>query len=214
VLAAYLAAAAGLPATELCCCPDQFVGYVGADGYITRTGNKQFEFRKDVAGQTWDLDPFIMVLESPHVWEFRAACRGPAQSTTGRLIRSSIGDALRGHLFPLETAGPRPLVLMNAIQHQTSLGVKTKFHRDDVFLAMWADQAVRADFIRRLQAYTAAGGFVINCCTKGANKLVKKLYELVEEGIAEALGRSSHLSIKHPGGWLPNEKGGRINFAR
>ncbi len=191
-------------------CPDQFVGFFGQTGYIATHGSKNFEVRENVADQNWDQPPIIVVLESPHVQEFRAAMPGPAQGTTGRHIRLFLGDALRS----LNLTGLHPLILMNAIQHQCSTGVATRHFRDKVFTAMWAEQCVKKDFERRLGEYAAEGALVINACTKGAEKLKIKLFELVEETISCSVGRPSDLSIKHPAGWLAKEKKGSRVFRR
>ncbi len=109
-----------------------------------------------------------MILESPHKSEFpRDGSAGPARGATGTRIRKHLAQAFR--CLPLIDNVHRPLILMNAIQHQCSLGQPPKCHRDTVFCLMWDQPRVRIDFSRRLRGYTQdKGALVINACTLGS----------------------------------------------
>ena len=70
-----------------------------------------------------------MVLESPHVDEFIGNI-GPAKGFTGDMIRNFLHEVIN-----LQDVDGFGLVLINAIQHQCSLGTSTSAHRDKIFRA-------------------------------------------------------------------------------
>ena len=179
-------------------CPDQYVGQVGANGYRGCPGTNDFECRRPPEPGR-DRDPIILVLESPHKREYppRQTPR-PANGTTGTHIRRHLQIAL----CKLDLSALRPLILVNAIQHQCSAGVIPRAHRDELFQRMWQKRCVKDDFSRRLREYIGSSeNFqVVNACTQG--KCSPELWRLVEEKISTTLGRCSHLSIPHPGSWI------------
>lgn len=218
VLSAYGHAIASLgtgtpPTIEWRICPDQYVGLVDVT-WCHAAPQQSFSRRESIPRPPEGQPPIIMILESPHKREFLLVPPGPADGSTGTNIRKWLKCALITLSPGVIRTLPRPLVLMNAIQHQTSLGAKTTKHRDHIFQKMWEDDAVRADFLRRLWLYRTPGSFVINACTKGYSPCPKKLFELVEEEIRTVIPSGSDISIRHPGSWIPKVKGGLPRFTR
>ena len=121
----------------------------------------------------------ILVLESPHVDEYRKDLRGPtpapAKGRTGSSIRRQLGSLL-------EFARPRlcePLevLLVNAVQYQCSCGLpltcyRNKVNRDRIFRYFFGTQSEAAgkEFRSRMSGYVKDGDIVINCCTAGVTK--------------------------------------------
>lgn len=171
-------------------CPDQYVGELGqlrVAGVITS--------RFPVSART-SRSAVLMILESPHIDEFKGE-PGPARGRTGQRI-AQYTLSVPG----VEDRSNSSLVLVNAIQHQCSLGQPTCRHRDKVFLAAWQDYG-REDFINRLTAVYQSGDLVMCACTKGVGGTVNKsLRQLVYEAIVEALPKGAQvLRRTHPACW-------------
>lgn len=184
-------------------CPDQYVGLVDKTGYRRGPCTSDFAVRQPPCERPSNTPPIVMILESPHIKEFpKKKFVGPARGTTGTFIRKHLAQAFRP--LPLLNDVHRPLILMNAIQHQCSLGQGPKLYRDAVFCLMWAECEVRIDFIRRLRGYTQdEGALVVNACTSGCFKVEDyKLWRRIENVIGETLRRPSDLSIPHPSSWI------------
>jgi hypothetical protein len=172
-------------------CPDQYVGELGqlrAAGGITSRFPVSARKRRSAV---------LMILESPHIEEFKGE-PGPARGPTGQRIAK--------YTLSVPGLGDRSnssLLLVNAIQHQCSLGQPTNQHRDKVFIAAWQDFG-RSDFIDRLTAVYQSGDLVICACTKGVEKTVNKsLRQLVYEALVEALPKGAQvLRRTHPVSWI------------
>jgi len=154
----------------------------------------------------------ILVLESPHVNEYQGT-PGPAKGVTGQRIKENLVGVLLGRDL-LEPGREYALILMNAVQHQCSLGVPTEHHRDAVFRAMWDEESVVTHFARRLESYGGANGaIIVNACTRGDDTTAgegsnggdalkdKELRRLVEGSIRRVRSAGSHLKVSHPSGW-------------
>ncbi len=186
-------------------CPDQYVGLVDKAGYQFGPLTSDFAWRQPPSEMPTDTLPIVMLLESPHSREFpKKKSVGPARGTTGSFIRKHLAQAFERLL--LFNGVYRPLILMNVIQHQCSLGQRPKLHRDAVFSLMWDQPAVRTDFIRRLRDYARdEGALVINACTSGGFEVEgDKLWRRIESTIGETLDRPSDLSVPHPSSWIGN----------
>ncbi len=187
-------------------CPDQYVGLVNKAGYQLGPSTSDFDVRQPPGERPFNAPPIVMILESPHKSEFpRDGSAGPARGATGTRIRKHLAQAFR--CLPLIDNVHRPLILMNAIQHQCSLGQPPKCHRDTVFCLMWDQPRVRIDFSRRLRGYTQdKGALVINACTLGSFKKNgrEELWRRVENVIGQTLRRPSDLIIPHPASWIGN----------
>jgi hypothetical protein len=172
-------------------CPDQLVGSIGDfDGDAA-----SFPLRESVTR----LDNYpciVLVMESPHIDEFIGDW-GPAKGKTGVQIRRHIATIvadLGGQLSEL--------ILVNAIQHQCSLGVPTDRYRDTVFRNLWANGGA-ADFERRLTQIYRPGDMLFNCCTEGAP--CKGLRQLVTVAIRNSLGAVPLHSGPHPFAWFSTQ---------
>jgi hypothetical protein len=187
-------------AVERTACHDQYVGDVDGTQYHGDPGAADFVMRTQPDQRPRHRSPIVLVLESPHIREYRTVPPQPAQGSTGRNIRTFLGAALS----PLGLNDRHPLILMNAIRHQCSVGVNTAAHRDAIFRRMWEEQCVKEDFARRLRDYTSgeADCRVVNACTKGSDRHTPELWQCVEDTILATLDRPSHLSIRHPASWI------------
>jgi hypothetical protein len=161
-------------------CPDQYVGIVrymnsftfeSDNGDFNRINlNESFEPKHDFC--------IIVVLESPHIREYDRKTKtaiGPANGMTGANIRQFIGFSLGGITLPTVTS-KFDLLLVNAIQYQTSLGFSPSRYRDLIFLDLWRMDCTRDGFNKRLENYISryCNGIIINCCTQiGKNREVK-----------------------------------------
>lgn len=170
-------------------CSDQYLGTLSE--IIGRTS-----FPLRVAASERSAQPcIVMVLESPHVDEF-IGTPGPAKGFTGDMIRNHLPDALRG----LNHDG-FGLILINAIQHQCSLGADTSLHRDVIFRAVWAEGG-RENFCTRLLSVVRTGDILINCCTKGNDfETNDPLRSLVEASIRDTLPSVTSIRRMHPASW-------------
>lgn len=215
-------------------CPDQWVGTVrlhnGRLSYIASeaASSQEFTFRRP----TCELSPngrrrLLMILESPHIREFAARPRidlesqgatpcsgraiGPAAGATGACIRVLLGEiALIGaeSLTASAEGEELDLVLVNAIQHQTSLGHDTKHFREAVFKRAWGSTRLgRAHFQSRLDALWRAEpqDIVMNCCT-GGERSKSSLKNLVYDALREVANKnparkSLVIGCAHPSSW-------------
>ncbi len=170
-------------------CSDQYLGKLSEI-----VGCTSFPMR--VAASERTTQPcIVMVLESPHVDEF-IGTPGPAKGFTGDMIRNHLLEALRG----LNHDG-FGLILINAIQHQCSLGTDTSLHRDVIFRAVWAEGG-RENFCSRLLSVVLPGDIVMNCCTKGNDfEANYPLRSLVEASIRDTLPSTVNVRRMHPASW-------------
>lgn len=172
-------------------CPDQWVGTLGQ---LRNCGAVTSRLPSSTRPNNGAV---LLVLESPHTSEFKGPL-GPAMGNTGTLIaRHAL--SVRG----LEGKDNAPLVLINAIQYQCSLGEKRSPYRDRVFIATWQEFG-RSDFVARLKATYQAGDLVVCACTKGGGgKVDKSLRQLVYEAIVDALPEDAQvLRRTHPSRWF------------
>lgn len=170
-------------------CSDQYLGTLSEI-----IGCTSFPLR--VAASERPAQPcIVMVLESPHVDEFIGA-PGPAKGFTGDMIRNHLPEALHG----LNHDG-FGLILINAIQHQCSLGTDTSLHRDVIFRAVWAEGG-RENFCSRLLSVVRPGDILMNCCTKGNDfETNDPLRSLVEASIRDTLPSTVSVRRMHPASW-------------
>lgn len=169
-------------------CPDQFVGSMrGFDGSAD-----DFPLRRTVT--RLDNSPcVVLVMESPHIDEFIGEW-GPAKGKTGVQIRKYIATIVTGLGGQLSE-----LFLINAIQHQCSLGIATRHYRDNVFRALWASGGA-SDFERRLMQVYRPGDMLFNCCT--GSDPHNGLRQLVTAAIRNSLGTVPLHSGPHPFSWF------------
>lgn len=167
-------------------CPDQCIGkidYTTQTGTFAFTGKVKTKYstgldRKNIDDSFVDhsANSIVLVLESPHTQEYDEYKKpiGPAYGKTGYNINEYLEDILNEALSrniivrPLKSAS-YDLIVMNAIQYQTSLGVSTCIYRDAMFLRCWEDVNFRKSFYKRLRNIMdkQTSCIVINCCTRG-----------------------------------------------
>ena len=169
---------------EIRLCPDQYVGKI-------KDFNGNFPRRIPAESRPEMTQCIIMLLESPHVEEFKDE-PAPAKGATGRLIREHILN-----VKDLSIYGDYGLVLINAVQYQCSLGYSTDCYRDQIFISAW-DLGAKDNFIQRLEKVYKEGDVVVNCCTKGKVRR-QELRKLVQCSIPEEMG--DVLRRTHPSSW-------------
>lgn len=113
----------------------------------------------------------VIILESPHKDEYSKTipAPAPAMGKTGRNIKEYLLEILDKKIGnPKDNEKKYDVILMNAIQYQTSLGIDTEYFRDRVWLTLWNKEDLRKEFIKRLEGYNA--DIVFNFCTNGSHK--------------------------------------------
>src|SRR5450830_340915 len=175
---------------EVRLCPDQYVGKVTSIG-----ANKTFQIRQPASERPSNQPCILLVLESPHVSEFKGE-PAPANGTTG----TSIARYLR--MVPgLELTDGFGLILINAVQQQCSLGKPPERFRDKIFREVWAGGG-QVYFAARLKRLFRPDDIVVNCCTKGSSSKTEiQLRVLVQHTIASTLLHVSVLHRNHPSFW-------------
>lgn len=170
-------------------CPDQYVGEIGSLLNDTMLPSE----RSSIADRP-DKPAVLLVLESPHTEEFKDSI-GPAKGATGRNIARYLG------IDPeLQSMLDAPLILMNAVQYQCSLGVNTSINRDEVFKAVWKHG--EANFKQRLQEIYRVGDIIVCACTKGNRRTgPSELRQLVHKAIVDCFPEATILRRTHPAKW-------------
>jgi hypothetical protein len=144
----------------------------------------------------------VLVLESPHVEEFRGA-HSPraANGRTGDSIESLFKEVLETSGIAIR--GKARVRVVNAIPFQCSLGHRPQLVRDAVFKACWQLSDVVDDLQMRLSSIVEDCGprtIVINACTAGPHG-VRRVS--VEFAIREVQSRFRFLydRLEHPANW-------------
>lgn len=164
-------------------CPDELRGVYEFDAAMESGGHWG-----ESTGR--DLPLLVLVLESPHIDEFEPGpgfrAKGPAKGSTGVNIRFHLGRALRA----VGLRGQMDVLLVNAIQHQCSLGsifCDTSTCRDEIFIDLWDDVERSAELCFKQRLIKAIDGkrevTLVNCCTLGDPKLRMSLRERVQIAI-------------------------------
>ena len=170
-------------------CPDQYLGQLSEI-----IGKPQFPMRV-TAEQRTGQPCLVMILESPHNDEF-IGDPGPAKGFTGDMIRNFLQEAIN-----LQDVDGFGLVLINAIQHQCSLGISTAEHRDKIFRSVWA-QGGQENFVARLRSVLRPSDVIMNCCTKGNDfELNTPLRSLVEASMRRHFPEVQTIRRMHPASW-------------
>lgn len=171
-------------------CPDQYLGLI-------RESDSKPQFAQRLqANQRPTHECILMVLESPHVDEF-VGDLGPAKGATGQMIRQYLMTSLGRP--EIHNYG---LILVNAIQHQCSLGSNTVVYRDRIFRAVWASGG-EIDFCDRIISLFRSGDVLLNCCTKGNDfEINDPLRNLVEKALCKSIPDVRSLRRTHPASWF------------
>ncbi|WP_036253529.1 hypothetical protein [Methylobacter sp. BBA5.1] len=186
-------------------CPDQYVGtavYQGSEQgfkYEGQPGAGLFTQRLDLPEHlNQSTGPrLIIILESPHKDEFNKLTKapiGPANGKTGENIHSFLAYATKGlDVRHIPDRQPFDLILMNAVQHQCSLGKSPQKYRTEVFMKCWDNPLIgKRYFVKRLRDYTKdCKAVVINSCTAS-------IRDPVDEAISDTIKDSNYFRLCHP----------------
>ena len=129
------------------------------------------------------LGKIILILESPHIDEYKTLDNiAPAKGKTGRNLNNGLINflVLTDYHKNCFKPGLYEVVIMNAVQYQTSLGLATDEYRTFVFQLAWFLFA-REDFIKRLGNHLSnfeENSLVFNACTKGNSLKVNQARKL------------------------------------
>ncbi len=180
-------------------CPDQFIGFYSKSNNGLKNGKrKDFPFRINTDEIPEDLPKIIIILESPHKYEYSVPI-GPAKGLTGRNIREYLTDVFE-QFNTYDVTKKHRVVLINAIQYQCSLGFKTSIFRNQMFNFCW-DKFGKRNFISRLKKIYHDNDIIINSSTAGAG--VIRIREKVKSAIEEAVeGKANPIEVEHPSNWL------------
>lgn len=182
---------------EIRACPDQYLGKVAGFVEVPLTEGR-------TPAQKRTSEPCILlILESPHKEEFVGE-PGPAKGFTGEMIKQHLGTVLG--LPDLENYG---LILVNAIQHQCSLGSNTTVYRDRIFRAVWSNGGAE-NFQKRIVSIFQVGDLIVNCCTKGNDfELYGPLRNLVEVALKASIPNTESVRRTHPSSWFEAKQRGK-----
>lgn len=213
-------------------CPDQWVGDVACKNMgfeYSNAGSQEFVKRQNLidVSMIMPVKRLIIVLESPHLDEFKFCIDsqeqsfvGPANGKTGENIRKYL-EVPTQEFSSLSFVKPNDnfaLILMNSVPYQCSLGnslsgphnIWARKTRDMVFRACW--EKAKQDFCERLSGYLTEQTLVINACTRGENKGGsggRWLRDLVEDAIVSCnVPCDRHARRCHPSS-LQNWKTGK-----
>lgn len=150
-------------------CSDNFVATVKFNGskwsYNISYIDKNEREINDVEIKEKGNPRIIIILESPHIDEYSLSTPYPAIGATGKNINKYFTKILNKFLNNKIYKGKEyDLILMNAVQYQTSLGYNTEIFRDRIWLKTWLEAGGREDFIDRLKSYNP--DIIFNLCTK------------------------------------------------
>lgn len=167
-------------------CPDQYIGVMRELRQDKRI-NKRIDINRRPSEKC-----LIIILESPHINEFGdTPC--PANGKTGKNIANFIHE-----VKDLSNYDDFGIILINAVQFQCSLGLKTDLFRDQIFCSVWNDFG-KGNFQKRLKSIISKEDIIVNCCTKGACN--PSLRELVDDSIVELKLSNIILRRSHPSSW-------------
>lgn len=150
-------------------CPDQSWGRLD----LTSSDNWG-PLKKCIGNKTKNLKRIVVILESPHTDEYMCTdSPQPANGKTGKSIQKGLRCVINNYKDSKWVPDEKyEIIIMNAIQYQLSLGSSTQKYRDQMFIRMWAHEAVRNNFIARLTKYQP--DIIINCCTNGERFIDEK----------------------------------------
>lgn len=177
-------------------CPDELIGFykVTSKSAVYETRNdyeNKFVFAQQLSAYSQSetlvnfFNPIILILESPHKYEFfdnqilifnsteEYTKSWPANGKTGKYIRKYLAKILEKYFYE---DGVYPVIAMNAVQAQCSCGRSTGVCRDKNFLDCFYgdDSNFNADSledrINSIGSYSA----ILNLCTVGKAKTIRE----------------------------------------
>ena len=183
-------------------CPNQAVGRIG-----NLSSQEIFERRYNVDQLSTDEKCVILVLESPHKYEYvkdesgRWIAKGPARGCTGCRIRWYLHGILKNQIFSTRDYAQWTLVLVNAVRFQCSLGRDISDDdgrlKNKILLRCLEESIFKDDFGNKIQdVMRDRECLVINACTSVARDKVGKILQRV-------IGGSEFVTIHgHPSSWM------------
>ena len=139
----------------------------------------------------------VVVLESPHIFEFINNINSPAWGTTGNKFNFQFIPLLNRYinLFQPFFNSTFDVYLVNAIRYQTSLGLSPiiKSLRDTIFIHMWKN-GFDKDFQDRLAILKP--DLIINAVTSRLKPIVQAaINSFINNNLASIFQASSHPSV-------------------
>ena len=129
-------------------CPDNYIGDIEGEKFISP--NDRYKASKEEKtsqlGKSAE-ENIIILLESPHIDEFKKNLTAPALGETGNRLNSYLEDLLKNYLVAKSKA---KLFLVNAIQYQCSLGFSTDCVRNFVFNQLFNEDTFKKDLKERI----------------------------------------------------------------
>lgn len=175
--------------TELC--NQSHLFYVDVSkGIVSLISNLTVEYE--------NVDIILVILESPHVHEYRVNRPQAAQGNTGKQLNNHLINLLNNYQTAYSTFrisdGVYEVVVDNAIPYQCSRGVKTLYFRDVNWLHNWINKGYFKIFQDKISNINPE--VIINLCTKGShyNKNLK-ISSLTEEYLEKFLGYKPNFDV-------------------
>jgi len=175
-------------------CPDNYVGTISkSEENLFIKCELRFENRhrtRPIAHE--NPNRIVIVLESPHINEFRSSLIAPALGKTG----NNLSSELHRKLYCIISNDEQfyDVYICNPIQYQCSLGLKCSNNKDIIFKKMWESKQVKHDFLSRIEKIKPT--IIINCCTGG--KEPNGLRTMVQEQINSAFPKIARYVGHHP----------------
>lgn len=110
----------------------------------------------------WSDKTIVVILESPHKYEFSKGNIQPAKGITGVRLQKYYKKIFEQSNL---SDGKYRVILMNSIQYQCSFGESPNKYRDHIWLSLWFNENMCEDFAKRLVRYQP--NVIYNFSTKG-----------------------------------------------
>jgi hypothetical protein len=189
--------------------PDQYVGNIIVQErnlHFSANPRDNINYHSDgftfMSQKSYEEKHIIVILESPHRFEYNASNEplGLAMGKTGYLFFDMFESALsKSHMYIKD--GRYNVILMNAIQYQTSCGLNpiNREVRDRNWLDIYEKYGGELNLKKRI--YTIKPRYTINCCTGGKNP--NGLRAIVSRSLEKfKLIKGKHFTEgNHPASW-------------
>jgi hypothetical protein len=189
--------------------PDQYVGQISVKDHrvtLVQEPRDSIDYLEDdftfLSGKTYVEKNVAVILESPHRLEYDAANHPIAlvMGKTGCLFFDLFAKLLSESRMPMKD-GTYNVMLMNAVQYQTSCGLNPmdRSIRDQNWLDIYQKHGGEMDLKKRI--FSLKPRYTINLCTGGKNP--NGLRHAVSESLDRfGLVKGSHYTEgNHPASW-------------
>lgn len=183
-------------------CPDQLVGKLYPNGYIS-VNRQDIDYVNGTITNTLQ-NPLVIILESPHKDEFNALGNaiGPAMGATGNRFNTWFFSIVQNsNIYPNINHLTMDVIFVNAVQYQCSLGKPIQANkplRDNNWFTCF-NNGCNIDLIRRLNAIAPIA--IINLCTIG-NEYHSMQSTLDNYIIGNGLQTIQYTKGYHPSTWF------------